>query len=214
MTTREQVEARYAITTLGECRFSSPLHYTSGEDVFVPSEVEWQQGQAPTKLMLFEKAGPRAHLFFDPSTVRAGIVTCGGLCPGLNNVIRSVFLELHHAYGVKDIVGFRGGYGGLDPSIGEEPLRLTSDVVSDIHKHGGTILGTSRGPVDTDIAVDRLLDLGINVLFTVGGDGTQRGGRELFEEAQRRDHPLAVVGIPKTIDNDVPFVQRFVGRYW
>ena len=159
----------------------------------------------------FELAGPRAKLFFNPAEVRAGIVTCGGLCPGINNVIRSLFLELHHAYGVKEILGFRDGYRGLDPARGRPPVRLTPNDVDKIHTEGGTMLGTSRGPVDTNIAVDHLIALGVNMLFTIGGDGTQRGGNDLFQEARRRGHPLAVVGIPKTIDNDVAFVSRTFG---
>jgi 6-phosphofructokinase 1 len=156
-------------------------------------------------------AGPRAQLFFDPKQTRAAIVTCGGLCPGLNDVIRSLFLELHHAYGVKEVLGFRGGYQGLDPARGAEPIVLTPEFVNNIHKEGGTVLGTSRGPVDIGLAVDNLIRRGVNLLFTIGGDGTQRGGNELFQEAKKRGHPLAVVGIPKTVDNDVPFVARTFG---
>jgi 6-phosphofructokinase 1 len=143
--------------------------------------------------------------------VRAGIVTCGGLCPGLNDVIRSLVLELHHGYGVREVLGFRGGYQGLDPERGAEPTLLTRDAVADIHTTGGTVLGTSRGPVDVSRAVDNLVRRGVSILFTIGGDGTQRGGNALFQEAQRRGHPLAVVGIPKTIDNDVAFVTRSFG---
>ena len=150
-------------------------------------------------------------MFFDRGQTRAGIVTCGGLCPGLNNVIRSLFLELHHSYGVKEVLGFRDGYEGLDPARGPQPITLTCELVEDIHREGGTILGTSRGPVDTAIAVDNLIRHGIDMLFTIGGDGTQRGGNDLFQEAKRRGHPLSVVGIPKTIDNDVAFVSRTVG---
>jgi 6-phosphofructokinase 1 len=138
-------------------------------------------------------------------------VTCGGLCPGLNNVIRSLFLELHHGYGVKEVLGFRNGYQGLDPARGAEPMVLTCELVEDIHREGGTILGTSRGPVDVGAAVDNLVRRGINILFTIGGDGTQRGGNALFQEARRRGHALSVVGIPKTIDNDVPFVSLTFG---
>jgi 6-phosphofructokinase 1 len=163
------------------------------------------------KELLFELAGPRAHLFFDPQQTRAGIVTCGGLCPGLNNVIRSLFLELYHGYGVKEVLGFRDGYQGLDPARGREPFALTPQFVHDIHKDGGTVLGTSRGPVDTGVAVDNLIRRGVNILFTIGGDGTQRGGNDLFQEARRRGHALAVVGVPKTIDNDVAFVSRTFG---
>ena len=131
--------------------------------------------------------------------------------PGLNDVIRSLFLELHHAYGVKEVLGFRGGYQGLDPARGAEPIVLTTHFVDNIHKEGGTVLGTSRGPVDIGRAVDNLIRRRVNILFTIGGDGTQRGGNELFQEAKKRGHPLAVVGIPKTVDNDVAFVTRTFG---
>lgn len=199
------------ITTLGEPRFDSPLRRHVRDDLRVPATLVADPAAPAAAADGFEMAGPRAKLFFDPAEVRAGIVTCGGLCPGLNNVIRSIFLELHHAYGAKEILGFRDGYHGLDPARGRPPVRLTGDDVDLIHREGGTILGTSRGPVDTTIAVDNLIRLGVNMLFTIGGDGTQRGGNELFQEARRRGHPLAVVGIPKTIDNDVAFVTRTFG---
>jgi 6-phosphofructokinase 1 len=199
------------IASLGPATIASRWTHATPEMDLVPADVLWPQAQPPTQTQLFEKAGPRSHLFFEPSDTRAAVVTCGGLCPGLNNVIRSIFLELHHFYGVKDVWGFRNGYGGMDPVKGELPLRLTAELVDDIHRDGGTILGTSRGPVDVPLAVDNLIRLGIDMLFTVGGDGTQRGGFELYEEARRRNHPLAVVGIPKTIDNDVAFVGRTFG---
>ena len=161
----------------------------------------------------FELAGPRAKLFFDPKKTRAGIVTCGGLCPGLNNVIRSLFLELHYGYGVTEVLGFRGGYGGLDPGGGAEPVKITPQFVDGIHQKGGTILGSSRGPVDIGRAVDNLIARGVNILFTVGGDGTQRGANDLYQEARRRGHALSVVGVPKTIDNDVGFVSRTFGFF-
>jgi 6-phosphofructokinase 1 len=129
----------------------------------------------------------------------------------LNDVIRSLFLELHYAYGVKEVLGFRGGYQGLDPTRGAEPVLLNHSFIDGIHREGGTVLGTSRGPVDTKVAVDNLIRRGVNILFTIGGDGTQRGGNDFFQEARRRGHALAVVGIPKTIDNDVPFVTRTFG---
>lgn len=195
------------IPVLGEPRFKSALHRTTPDDIRIP---EWIEVDVDRGLQ-FELAGPRAKLYFDPLQTRAGIVTCGGLCPGLNNVIRSLFLELHYSYGVPEVWGFRGGYTGLDPSRGEEPVRITPDYVHDIHQMGGTILGSSRGPVDIGIAVQNLIRLGINILFTVGGDGTQRGAYELYQEAQRRGHALSVVGVPKTIDNDVSFVARTFG---
>jgi 6-phosphofructokinase 1 len=197
------------ITTLGEPRFPSPLRRFVGDDLFVPEHIV--RGRPPQEELLFELAGPRAKLFFDSKHTRAGIVTCGGLCPGLNDVIRSLFHELHHAYGVKEVLGFRGGYQGLDPARGEKPIVLTPEFVDDIHKEGGTVLGTSRGPVDKGLAVENLMRLGVNILFTIGGDGTQRGGNDMFQVAKQRGHALAVVGIPKTVDNDVAFVARTFG---
>jgi 6-phosphofructokinase 1 len=199
------------VTVLGDARFPSPIRRTVSDALRVPEQIVRDPQAPPADGLLFEVAGPRAKLFFDPKQTRAGIVTCGGLCPGLNDVIRSVFLELHHAYGVEEVLGFRGGYQGLDPARGVEPVVLTRDFVDGIHKEGGTVLGTSRGPVDIGLAVDNLIRRGVNILFTIGGDGTQRGGNDLFQEARKRGHPLAVVGIPKTVDNDVPFVSRTFG---
>ena len=199
------------IITLGEAKFTSPIRRTVSDELRIPEHIE-QDGQTPPSAgALFELAGPRAKLFFDPNRTRAGIVTCGGLCPGLNDVIRSLFLELHHAYGVKEVLGFRGGYQGLDPDRGEEPIVLTKGFVDNIHKEGGTVLGTSRGPVDIGLAVDNLIRRRVDILFTIGGDGTQRGGNDLFQEAKKRGHALSVVGIPKTVDNDVAFVTRTFG---
>jgi 6-phosphofructokinase 1 len=193
--------------TLGDASFVSPRTSTTSDTIRIPERIE--SGADPG--LQFELAGPRAKLFFDPQQTRAGIVTCGGLCPGLNNVIRSLVLELHYGYGVRDILGFRGGYRGLDPATGAEPLALNPGLVDDIHRKGGTILGTSRGPVDTGRAVDNLIARGVDLLFTLGGDGTQRGAHAIYQEARRRGHPLAVVGVPKTIDNDVGFVSRTFG---
>lgn len=196
---------------LGERRHTWCARGAITDDVGVPLERTWREGKVPAQLLLFEQAGPRAKLYFHPREVRAGIVTCGGLCPGLNNVIRSLYMELHHGYGVDEIYGFRWGYHGLDPRNGEEPVRLTQDLVDDIHTEGGTILGTSRGPVDLHVAVTYLAQLGTNVLFCVGGDGTQRGALALYREAERRGYQLAVVGIPKTIDNDIQYVDHTFG---
>lgn len=199
------------ITTLGEAGLPSPLVSEGDTEILIPADVQWPGGAVPEDLILFEKAGPRAKLFFHPAETRAAIVTCGGLCPGLNNVIRSVTRELRFGYGVKSVLGIRGGYRGLDPSRGKPPVELTDDLVEGIHKDGGTLLGTSRGPVDPAVAVDFLIAQKIDILFTVGGDGTQRGGNALYQEARKRGHALAVVGIPKTIDNDVRFVSRTFG---
>lgn len=196
---------------LGEARHDSPLPFFVSDDLLVPAETQWPHGLPPGDMPLFEKAGPRRRLFFDPRRTRAAIVTCGGLCPGLNNVIRSVTRELRRSYGVTSVLGIRGGYGGLDPSRGKPPIDLSDERVEDIHKEGGTLLGTSRGPVDTKVAFDFLASQGVDILFTVGGDGTQRGGNALYEQARARGRALAVVGIPKTIDNDVRFVTRTFG---
>jgi 6-phosphofructokinase 1 len=199
------------ITTLGEARFQSPLAICGTSEIFVPADIQWSGGNPPDELMLFEKSGAREKLFFDPAVTRAAIVTCGGLCPGLNNVIRSVTRELRRGYGVTSVLGICGGYKGLDPSRGTRPVELTDDLVEEIHKKGGTLLRTSRGPVAIAIAVDFLISQKVDILFTVGGDGTQRGGNALYQEALRRGHNLAVVGIPKTIDNDVRYVSRTFG---
>ena len=193
------------VATLGECRFPSPLSREVPERVVLPGPGQSEPG------IDFERAGPRRHIYFDPAKTRAAIVTCGGLSPGLNNVLRSVFLELHHRYGVGEVMGIRYGYAGLNPANGYPPVLLTSDLVDRIHAEGGTVLGTSRGPVDLSAALDFLWNAGVNILFCVGGDGTQRGAHALHEEAARRNYPLAVVGIPKTIDNDIEYVWRTFG---
>src|SRR5262245_31667833 len=163
------------VTVLGKARYPSPLgRRTAHSDYsdYIPASIVRSSRSQPNAVPLFELAGPRANIFFDPRKTRAGIVTCGGLCPGLNDVIRSLYFELHHGYGVKEVLGFRWGYQGLDPKRGEKPIALTPAVVDGIHQQGGTILGTSRGPVDTDRAVDNLMRRRVNILFTIGGDGT------------------------------------------
>ena len=179
--------------SLGEARFASKLTHTISDDVRIPERIEI--GAEPG--LQFELAGPRAKLFFEAKKTRAGIVTCGGLCPGLNNVIRSLFLELHYGYGVREVLGFRGGYSGLDPKCGAEPVKITPQFVDSIHQKGGTILSSSRGPVDIGRAVDNLIAREVNILFTVGGDGTQRGANDLYQEARKRGHLLSVVGVPE-----------------
>jgi 6-phosphofructokinase 1 len=167
-----------------------------------------ERGATPPSM---EMAGARDTLFFDPKTVACGIVTCGGLCPGLNDVVRAIVLSLHHHYGVRRIYGFRYGYEGLVRRLGHEPLELTADSVARIHQAGGTVLGSSRGPQQPAEMVDGLEALGVSVLFAIGGDGTLRGAQAIGEEAARRGRPIAVVGVPKTIDNDVSFVQKTFG---
>src|SRR3954453_1987290 len=152
--------------SLGEPQIHSRKSLTVSDSIRIPERIE--TGADPG--LQFELAGPRAKLFFNGKETRAGIVTCGGLCPGLNNVIRSLFLELHYGYGVAEVLGFRGGYCGLDPACAMEPVIITHRLVDNIHRQGGTILSSSRGPVDIGKAVDNLITRGVNILFTVGGD--------------------------------------------
>jgi 6-phosphofructokinase 1 len=199
--------------TLGVPRYPSPVTCTRfvPENCFVRQHVEFHANEADGEELLFEKAGPRENLFFDPARTKAAVVTCGGLCPGINNVIRSLFLELRMRYGVPDVLGIRFGYEGLNPRTGVPPLTLAPELVEDIHTEGGTILGSSRGAQDPAVMVDFLADQGIQMLFCVGGDGTQRGAHQIAAEAARRNLPLAVVGIPKTIDNDIFYCDRTFG---
>ncbi|XP_013606354.1 PREDICTED: ATP-dependent 6-phosphofructokinase 7 [Brassica oleracea var. oleracea] len=156
----------------------------------------------------FRRAGPRQKVYFESDEVHACIVTCGGLCPGLNTVIREIVSSLSYMYGVKRILGIDGGYRGF---YAKNTIPLNSKVVNDIHKRGGTILGTSRGGHDTTKIVDSIQDRGINQVYIIGGDGTQRGASVIFEEIRRRGLKVAVVGIPKTIDNDIPVIDKSFG---
>lgn len=158
-----------------------------------------------------EVAGPRQKIFHDPAWGRAAIITCGGLCPGLNSVIKGLVQTLFFDYGVRNIFGLRYGYRGLNPEYGLSPIKLDPEVVDSIHEDGGTILGSSRGEQDEGIMVDTLMRLNINMLFCIGGDGTLRGAHAIAEEVKRRKQPISVIGIPKTIDNDLNLVDRTFG---
>ncbi|KAM5565599.1 ATP-dependent 6-phosphofructokinase 6 [Rosa sericea] len=154
------------------------------------------------------RAGPRQKVYFEADEVHACIVTCGGLCPGLNTVIREIVCGLYHMYGVTKVLGIDGGYSGF---YSRNTIELTPRVVNDIHKRGGTILGTSRGGHDTSKIVDSIHDRGINHVYIIGGDGTQKGASVIFEEVRRRGLKVSVVGVPKTIDNDIPVIDRSFG---
>ncbi len=209
------------IATLGPRKVLSPLPLTTDllDDMgnFIPDaarvryQVEINTGFDTHDDIFFEKAGPRQKIFFQPEETRAAIVTCGGLCPGLNNVIRSAFNELHFNYRVKEVLGVRYGYAGLNPSVGLPPIQITPDMVENIHLDGGSILGSSRGPQPEVPIVDYLVKEKINLLICVGGDGTQRGTHDIHTEIARRNLPISVVGIPKTIDNDIKYVWRTFG---
>ncbi len=204
------------ITSLGDGRYPSPLR-PSREGGFVAdsTRILYQMcvddERAPDLELTFQQAGPRERLYFDPARTTAAIVTCGGLCPGLNNVIRSSCLELLHNYRVPRFLGIRNGYMGLNPQIGLPPIDLDSAEVETIHHRGGTLLGSSRGPQDPSVMVDFLEQQRIDILFCVGGDGTQRGAHAVHEEIQKRGLKKSVVGIPKTIDNDIQYVTTSFG---
>jgi len=212
----ETTDLNFDIPRLGEAHFDSPVALRFVDDDqrvlydgdLKPVQAALAAGRQPA---CFELAGPRRKIFFDPAKLSCGIVTCGGLCPGLNDVIRSVVFALSYHYGVQTVWGFRFGYEGLVARCGHEPLRLTPDVVDAIHEDGGTILGSSRGPQDVSEMVDTLQRIGIGILFAVGGDGTLRGALAIAEEIRRRRLSIGVIGIPKTVDNDVSFVHQSFG---
>jgi len=204
----------FRIERIGQCTYPSPLDSAvfvdDSEGVLIDATLSgYQRGQ--DKPAFLEKAGPRKRIFFDPDKSRAALVTCGGLCPGLNDVIRSLVMVLWYRYGVKDILGLRYGYEGLIASFNHEPLILEPEVVEDIHKDGGTILGTSRGPQDAALMVDFLLERQTDMLFTIGGDGTQKGALAITREIKERGKHISVIGIPKTIDNDLLYTERSFG---
>jgi 6-phosphofructokinase 1 len=159
----------------------------------------------------FEKSGPKELLYFEPAKTKVAIVTCGGLCPGLNNVIRSIFNQLYYRYGVKRIIGIQYGYEGFISSYNHPVIELNPEIVENIHLSGGSILGSSRGNQDVGQIVDTLEILNINILFCIGGDGTLRGAHEIFEEIEKRKLKISIAGIPKTIDNDINLIEKSFG---
>jgi len=208
------MNGEFAVRKLGDCLVErcSDGSYFIDDDACVALDPTFLSGAPPMAPAAgLEQAGPRRKLFFDPANTHAAIVTCGGLCPGLNDVIRGLTMVLWYRYCVRRIAGLRYGYEGLIAEHAHEPLILTPEVVADIHKDGGTILGSSRGPQDVSAQVDYLVEKGINVLFAIGGDGTQRGALDISMEVEKRGLDIAVVGIPKTIDNDISFTERTFG---
>jgi 6-phosphofructokinase 1 len=207
------------IAHLGPGIYPSPIHQIGGVEApfkqddrdRVLYDSSLRGLEAPDRAMTFEEAGPREQLFFDPPKTTVGIVTCGGLCPGLNDIIRGIVNQCHRQYGVTRILGFRYGYEGLVQRYGHTPLTLRPDSVAQVHTFGGTILGSSRGQQPITEMVDTLEDMGIDILFVIGGDGTLRGASALVAEIARRGLRKAVVGIPKTIDNDIMFLDKSFG---
>ncbi|HSI84111.1 MAG TPA: 6-phosphofructokinase, partial [Candidatus Methylacidiphilales bacterium] len=209
------------IRSLGERTITSPLdkffsqigsdHAFYSDDHRIAADHRLGKIMHGEEIPCFEAAGPRRNIYFKPSEVKIGIITCGGLCPGLNDVIRAIFMQAYYRYGVQDIFGIPYGYEGLIPEYGHRIMKLTPEYVSNIHTFGGTAIGTSRGPQSISRMVDRLSELGINILFVIGGDGSQRGALAIESEARGRGIQLAVVGVPKTIDNDLIYMDKSFG---
>ena len=210
------------VETLGVAKYESPLTYDSSdsgiaESLFVKKgdrihyTIRVSEDDIPMGKKSFERAGPRAKIYFKPKTTRAAIVTCGGLCPGINDVIRGIVMELYQWYNVDDVWGIRYGYSGLAANPDHPPIKLDPDVVAEIHKLGGTILGSSRGCPDLKEIIATLVQKGINILFCIGGDGTLRGANAIAKEIKKQKLDISVIGIPKTIDNDIDFVFQSFG---
>ncbi len=208
-------DALHAIRTFAPATYPSPIpdsvFVPDGEGVPVETLRSRIESAAPDAPRYFELAGPRDALYFDPAELTCGIVTCGGLCPGLNDVIRGLTIQLEKTYGVRRILGFRYGYQGLDPAFGHEPIELTAERVSQIHTRGGSFLRSSRGRRDATVMVDELARREVRALFTIGGDGTMLGAHRIATEILRRGLEIAVIGVPKTIDNDIAVIQKSFG---
>ena len=215
----------FAVESLGICNIPSPITYstvlgddlanyvTDDEHILYEIDVDAASGKKEFKRSeVLEKAGPRQSIYFSPGHVHAGIVTCGGLCPGLNDVTRAITRCLWYRYGVRRITGIRYGYQGLIPENNIPTMELNPAVVDNIHNIGGTVLGSSRGGGDRiPSIVDTMERMNLNMLFAVGGDGTQRGALAIADEVERRGLRISVIGVPKTIDNDLSFIQRSFG---
>ncbi len=214
-----------SIKRLGSCHYESDFKYSSNpleaESSFTPEDERVIAFTDYSKLKnllkndipvpSYEKAGARKKLFFEPGNTVSAVVTCGGLCPGLNSVIRGIVMMNFYRYGNQTTYGIKYGYAGFIKENNYQTVSLTPPMVEDIHTQGGTILGTSRGPQDISKIVDRLEELGVNILYTIGGDGTLRGAISIYNEIEKRKIPISVIGIPKTIDNDIDFIDRSFG---
>jgi 6-phosphofructokinase 1 len=214
----------FTIRTLGTARITSPMaamlearrtteHYVNEADriLYDDTLAGVSSRDRSVDLPSMEPGGPRAKIFFDPSKTRVAIVTCGGLCPGLNDVIAGLVRTLTYHYQVRRVIGIRNGYQGFVAAYGHDVVELTPETVRDRVTDGGTMLGTSRGPQDVEEIVDCLERLHVNILFVVGGDGSMRGAMKIADAIDERNLKLAVVGVPKTIDNDIPFIDQSFG---
>jgi 6-phosphofructokinase 1 len=224
MRMKESKRTDTSITVLGQAKITSPIKAREGKKetrrfvsekerilVDILEEDVIKAVKRGKKLVSFERAGPRSKIFFDPSKLRCAIVSCGGLCPGTNDVIRAIVLSLNYSYGVRNIHGIRYGLQGFISSFGHELLELTPESVSSIHERGGTILGSSRGPQDVEGIVDALERMNVRLLFAIGGDGTMKASSRIADEIARRSLKIGIIGIPKTIDNDIYWIDRSFG---
>ncbi|MGD0711714.1 MAG: ATP-dependent 6-phosphofructokinase [Bacteroidales bacterium] len=219
------MNTNFEVNTLGKSTIKSPisLGYDKGDGIYNYVKEEQRiiydrhlesiikhtnKGDAPVS---FEKAGPREFIFFEPAKTKVGIVTCGGLCPGLNNVIRSIVMESYYRYGIEKIIGFQFGFEGLIPSYKHPYIELNPELVDDIHLQGGSILGSSRGDQEISEIVSTLERNNINILFCIGGDGTLRAANLIYDEVTKRGLKISIAGIPKTIDNDICFIEKSFG---
>ncbi|MCX5832963.1 MAG: ATP-dependent 6-phosphofructokinase [Deltaproteobacteria bacterium] len=207
----------FKIQDLGERKISSPLMVgyfkTDDEQIIYDIHLKRQGTRVKSRgiPISMEVAGPRETIYFDPPKVKAAIASCGGLCPGINDVIRAIVMELHFRYGVQNIIGIRYGFQGLIPRYGHEVMELTFEMVKEIQDLGGSILASSRGDQDIGEMVDALERMNINVFFMIGGDGTMRAAELITREVTRRNLKIGVIGIPKTIDNDLVLIQKSFG---
>jgi len=207
----------FTIQDLGERTLPSPVNvsYFTPDSKRVLYNIYLEHYKDFTTLegvpLSFEVAGPREKIFFDPVQTKAAIVTCGGLCPGINDVIRAIIMELFYRYGVRNAVGIKYGFQGLIPKYGHQVMDLTPDIVKDIHTSGGSILSSSRGMQEPVEMVNTLKRMNIDILFCVGGDGTMRCARFIADEIAKRNLNISIIGIPKTIDNDLTLIQKTFG---
>lgn len=224
--TQEELHAlNFNVKQLGNCNVQSPfiLSKVEGDEVYdyvneedrilydasTRAVFEYQTtGKAP---IAFEKAGPREKLYFEPSKTKVAIVTAGGLCPGLNNVIRGLVMQLYRRYNVHNVIGIKYGLKGFIPEYNLPYVTLTPDIVDRIHIQGGSYLSSSRGPQSAEVIVDTLQRENINILFCIGGDGTLRAAQTISDEIEKRGLKIAVGCVPKTIDNDISFIDKSFG---
>ena len=221
----EHIDFCTDIPTLGEAKITSPLarrtkpgepgkRFVSDDDRIIV-DVQMNHLDAnrkqKKKIISFDQAGPRENIYFDPSKLKCAITTCGGLCPGLNDIIRSIVLELYHIYNVKTIYGIKHGLQGFIPEFEHDVIDLNPEAVSGIQNTGGSILGSSRGTQNIETIVDCIERMNVGILFMVGGDGTLMASSKIAAEIEQRHLKTAIITIPKTIDNDIYLVSRSFG---